>query len=530
MKQQERSKINDPLGLYTVLKNIQNRKCSCGFLCIELGTIYGDWDKLRPRNITVPFNEEENVHVIIKPIIVMNNTKIPSPTPSPPDKNSTPIIPIDIFEKEEDCDELKMSGNGLPRFKQFNQGIEVKHQNVQRKFYRKVAIGENIYSQDIFKQGINVIIVQRDRSYTKLFEKTYDTNNSRMESDELAELLQNTPCSKIIILTGIGKWMGAMTPMLIKEIKQIGGPDLNNLFSPDFDLNSEMDHAMIIIGRRGLCRYNGIFRIKNYDLSKSMSKLFPDISSDPNDCFFDDVMLENNKNRLSEKNFFHLIDLRLTLNINNDNRFAWDAPTISTVSPFRGSVHGGMEVKIGGFNFGLHTVDIREIQIRGVICGDFILLGPNLISCITRASTILGPGPGNVFIKMRNGYESPKRTCNVFEYTGDPQESLNDLKRTIKTVQKMQDLPIYMNSNYHDQDVSIFDHLMFNKNYYKEKLKPNHTNHVAIKLDQMVRGSYHNLINVVNTPKGLLPPPEGFRKRRFRNVLNKLELCDEDKK
>jgi hypothetical protein len=95
--------------------------------------------------------------------------------------------------------------------------------------------------------------------------------------------------------------MGAMTPALIKEIKQVGGPDLNNLYSPDEDDNSMEDHSFILIGRRGLCRYNGIFRIKNYDLSKSMAKFFPDTSSDPNDCYFEDISLENNKNRNSEK-------------------------------------------------------------------------------------------------------------------------------------------------------------------------------------------------------------------------------------
>jgi len=237
--------------------------------------------------------------------------------------------------------------------------------------------------------------------------------------------------------------------------------------------------------------------------------------------------LENNKNRNSEKNFFHLVDLRLTLNVNNDNRFAWDAPTISSVSPFKGSIHGGQEIKIGGFNLGYCTTDIKEILVRGVICADFILLSPNLISCVTRASTILGPGPGNVVIKMRNGYESPKRTCNVYQYIGDPEDSLSDLKQTINTVQKMQDLPIYMNSNYHDQDVSIFDHLMFNQAHYKKKLRPDHSNHFSIKLDGMVNNNYHNLIGMVNSSgSGLLPPAEGFKKRRFKTLMDNLESCD----
>ena len=160
--QQEKSEIQDPLGLYTVLKNIQNRKCSCGFLCVEIGVIYGDFDKLKPKNITIPFKEDKNVHLIIKPIVLLNNTSTPSPKPPSPSPKPEPINPgqIDLFASE-DCDELKLSGNA-PRFK------EIERQNQrQRKFYRKVAVAENIYSQEIFRQGLNLIIIQRDKKYSK---------------------------------------------------------------------------------------------------------------------------------------------------------------------------------------------------------------------------------------------------------------------------------------------------------------------------------------------------------------------------
>jgi hypothetical protein len=43
----------------------------------------------------------------------------------------------------------------------------VNFNKIQRKFYRKVAIAEEIYSQDTFKQGLNIIIIQRDNKYTK---------------------------------------------------------------------------------------------------------------------------------------------------------------------------------------------------------------------------------------------------------------------------------------------------------------------------------------------------------------------------
>jgi hypothetical protein len=58
--------------------------------------------------------------------------------------------------------------------------------------------------------------------------------------------------------------MGSITPSLIREIKNIGGPDLKNTFSADlywkFNIsqdNEMADHAFILVGRRGLCAYNG---------------------------------------------------------------------------------------------------------------------------------------------------------------------------------------------------------------------------------------------------------------------------------
>lgn len=97
--------------------------------------------------------------MIIKPIIIVNNTNPnppPTPAPTPIPVPPAPIIPIPI---DDDCDIL--SGNS-PRFKQ-TPYIE----DIQRKFYRKVAVAEHIYSRDTFKQGLNVIIIQRDKKYTK---------------------------------------------------------------------------------------------------------------------------------------------------------------------------------------------------------------------------------------------------------------------------------------------------------------------------------------------------------------------------
>jgi hypothetical protein len=46
-------------------------------------------------------------------------------------------------------------------------------------------------------------------------------------------VIRDEACEKIIVITGIGKWMGSITPSLIREIKNIGGPDLKNTFSAD---------------------------------------------------------------------------------------------------------------------------------------------------------------------------------------------------------------------------------------------------------------------------------------------------------
>lgn len=226
MNQQEKPTDEiDPTGLYNVLKNIQNRKCSSGFLCIEIGAIYGDFSQLNPRNITVPYNINRNVHFVIKPIVVVNNTVVknkdipwsplhpgdkngPNPGPRPPHYHEINKTEIDkYFAADDDCDDLRYFGHhheeamsktvnsqgtspspGFSRFKETESEMSsarsssessmnsessqyrmknVNFNNIQRKFYRKVAIAEEIYSQDTFKQGLNMIIIQRDKKYTK---------------------------------------------------------------------------------------------------------------------------------------------------------------------------------------------------------------------------------------------------------------------------------------------------------------------------------------------------------------------------
>ena len=188
-QQEKPAKEEDPTGLFNVLKNIQNRKCSCGFLCIEIGTIYGDFSDLNPKNVTVPYNTNKNVHFVIKPIVILNNTAQPY-EPINPNDNGNSTNWNNLFLQDEDCDDLKMTGissssnsannnnnkDNFNRFKETSRNLNMNSQSrmtgvnfnkIQRKFYRKVAIAEEIYSQDTFKQGLNMIIIQRDNKYTK---------------------------------------------------------------------------------------------------------------------------------------------------------------------------------------------------------------------------------------------------------------------------------------------------------------------------------------------------------------------------
>jgi hypothetical protein len=84
--QQQKENVFDPLGLYTVLKNIQTRQCSIGYLCIEIGSIYGDFNLLNAQKIKVDTTEKENVHLIIQPIVIQKKAA-PAPAPAPAPQN-----------------------------------------------------------------------------------------------------------------------------------------------------------------------------------------------------------------------------------------------------------------------------------------------------------------------------------------------------------------------------------------------------------------------------------------------------------
>ncbi len=107
--------------LFTVLKNIYGRSCSKGYLCIELGVIYGDFNEVKPKKKII--KEKQKFHVIAKPIMLLNNTK---PNNNSGDKNKTnhndnknkTKNKTIIIDDEEDCDEFNWDHYyEIPRFK-----------------------------------------------------------------------------------------------------------------------------------------------------------------------------------------------------------------------------------------------------------------------------------------------------------------------------------------------------------------------------------------------------------------------------
>ena len=241
----------------------------------------------------------------------------------------------------------------------------------------------------------------------------------------MACLIRQLPSSKIIILTGIGKWIGSITPDLIKEIKQIGGPDISSLIGLDSSDQQQENRDFLLVGRRGLCRYNGIFKVKNFNIDKEIKELFPDFASDPNDCYFEkdvETMVP-----AQEHHFVHRIDMRLRLLLNNDGRFGASFPTIFQIKPDRGSISGGQQVRISGSNLPMDIKEYANILIAGVTCGNLTILAPGLIQCVTGQNAFVMDVSGNVQIILQDGRRSPVRTCKMYEYYALPQTAFPKL-------------------------------------------------------------------------------------------------------
>jgi len=173
INQKKQSEVVDPTGLYQVLKEIQSKECPCDYICIEVGTIYGDFDGLRPRNSTETIIEKEEVKLVIKPVIIVNKTQEVPPKEKEHIKvitNGT-LTPLKLFE-DDDCEGDFISSSNKHNYLQnlrFKEKIDSTKtlQVVKRKFYRKVQFGSLILATQIFRQGLNVILLERAKGYKK---------------------------------------------------------------------------------------------------------------------------------------------------------------------------------------------------------------------------------------------------------------------------------------------------------------------------------------------------------------------------
>ena len=468
-------------SLFSLLRSIQeNNTCSDGFLCIEIGVIKG------------PFNiKESNITPIVpkQPEHIINNTTNSTVEPK---KNETvpPRQREIIINDDDDCDELTMMSSFNPiRFK------EIEHTNitynVTTKLYRKVVIGNMIYSQDIFNEGMNMIIVKRNINYDRIYEKTFNTASNRNDSEEMASILEKVECDSIVIITAFGQYNGAITQRLVTELKQIG--------ITERELDSiDNNKILTVIGRRGLCRNNG------YVQSKVIS-------------------IQDNSNTNDDSKFTSTVLYSSNLDLSSDNRFGFKFPTVCSVTPRRGIVLGGQHISIKGLNFGNHTTDINEVLVKGVACGDVLSMSSNEITCVTRDSSIIGEGAGSVVVKMNNEMESPDKVCNYFEYVGNGDEIKSKFLNKQSKIRKNSTIEI----NDNEGKESVID---FYRRNEKEILKRT-IDQKAIteaKINNLIQDNMKRIISSLNSENENIIEEPVIRRRynkknRFQFILDQFQ-------
>ena len=470
-------------SLFSLLRSIQeNNTCSDEYICIEIGAIKGPFN-IKESNIT-PIVPKQPEHIIINKT---NSTVIPKKNETVPSQQREIII-----NDDDDCDDLKMfsSYNNNPiRFK------EIEHSNITynitSKLYRKVVIGNMIYSQDIFNEGMNMIIVKRNSSYDKIYEKTFNTASNRNDSEEMASVLEKVECDSIVIITAFGQYKGSITQRLVTELKQIGITE-NELDSLD---NRKI---LTVIGRRGLCRNNG------YVQSKIIS-------------------IQENSNTNDDSTFSSTVLYSSNIDLSSDNRFGYKFPTVCSVTPRRGIVLGGQHISIKGLNFGNHTTDIKEVLVKGVACGNVLSISSNEITCVTRDSSIIGEGAGSVVVKMNNEMDSPDKVCNYFEYVGNGEEIKNKFLNKPSKIRKNSTIEI----NQNEGKESVID---FYRRNEKEILKRTIDQRALTeaKINNLIQDNIKKIISSINSEKENIieEPMIGRRytkKNRFQFILDQFQ-------
>ena len=468
-------------SLFSLLRSIQeNNTCSDGFLCIEIGVIKGSFN-IKESNIT-PIVPKQPEHIINNKT---NSTVEPKKNETVPPRQREIII-----NDDDDCDELTMISSFNPiRFK------EIEHTNitynVTTKLYRKVVIGNMIYSQDIFNEGMNMIIVKRNINYDRIYEKTFNTASNRNDSEEMASILEKVECDSIVIITAFGQYNGAITQRLVTELKQIG--------ITERELDSiDNNKILTVIGRRGLCRNNG------YVQSKVIS-------------------IQDNSNTNDDSKFTSTVLYSSNLDLSSDNRFGFKFPTVCSVTPRRGIVLGGQHISIKGLNFGNHTTDIKEVLVKGVACGDVLSMSSNEITCVTRDSSIIGEGAGSVVVKMNNEMESPDKVCNYFEYVGNGDEIKSKFLNKQSKIRKNSTIEI----NDNEGKESVID---FYRRNEKEILKRT-IDQKAIteaKINNLIQDNMKRIISSLNSENENIIEEPVIRRRynkknRFQFILDQFQ-------
>lgn len=468
-------------SLFSLLRSIQeNNTCSDGFLCIEIGVIKGPFN-IKESNIT-PIVPKQPEHIINNKT---NSTVEPKKNETVPPRQREIII-----NDDDDCDELTMMSSFNPiRFK------EIEHTNitynVTTKLYRKVVIGNMIYSQDIFNEGMNMIIVKRNINYDRIYEKTFNTASNRNDSEEMASILEKVECDSIVIITAFGQYNGAITQRLVTELKQIG--------ITERELDSiDNNKILTVIGRRGLCRNNG------YVQSKVIS-------------------IQDNSNTNDDSKFTSTVLYSSNLDLSSDNRFGFKFPTVCSVTPRRGIVLGGQHISIKGLNFGNHTTDIKEVLVKGVACGDVLSMSSNEITCVTRDSSIIGEGAGSVVVKMNNEMESPDKVCNYFEYVGNGDEIKSKFLNKQSKIRKNSTIEI----NDNEGKESVID---FYRRNEKEILKRT-IDQKAIteaKINNLIQDNMKRIISSLNSEnENIIEEPlirrRYNKKNRFQFILDQFQ-------
>ena len=432
------------------LKRLENNsKCNNNKLCINIGNILGKFDDLD--NIEISSNDNFN------------------------NSNKTDIITNNII----------MSSNT------FNNHTKNFKLNSNIKYYRYIKdIYNNNLSSYKFNNGMNLIVLDRINNYSKIYEHNYNTHSSIKDSDYLANYLKQVSYDKIIIITGIGSWFNYISQNLVKEIKQIGGPDINKSIlniKSRININNKLNdnYPFVLIGRKGLCRYNGLYIVSNAsneleadNYSKEFYELYKVIKFKTNNII--ELNNEENNHLNSINNFKYSTILDFKYDIDSDNRFSNKYPVVYSVYPNESSFEGDVELTINGLGF---NNIIEKVLINNIKCNNIVKLSEKQIRCINnKVPKILSYNKNYinsniiVFIKNSNNNESyvlssAIKTCNHFRYVKNlnSKTTMNLNTDNIELKENSKINPISENSNVLNLSLSN-NNILVNKNRLEDEI------------------------------------------------------------